>query len=70
MVEVSSEEAMKVFALKSTLGAKAAPKVLDKPPYVQPGKLPPQQAGAKQQQQRAAEMKELRRLAAVAIRRS
>ena len=66
VVEVSSEEAMKVFALRSTLAAKAALEVLDKPPYVHSGKPPPQQASAKQQQQTAAEVKKLRRLAAVA----
>ena len=68
VVEVASEESMKLFALKSMLGATAAPEVLTKPPYGQPGKPPPQQAGAKQQQQRAAEVKELHRLAAVAAK--
>ena len=66
VVKVSSEEAMKVFAIRSTLAAKAAPEVPDKPLYVQPGKPQLQQTSAKQQQQRAAEVKELRRLAAVA----
>ena len=53
------------FSLQSTLAAKAAPEVPDKPLHVQPGKPQLQQTSA-QQQQRAAEVKELRRLAAVA----
>ena len=67
-IAVASEDSMKLFALKSTLGATAAPEVLNKPPYVQPGKPPLQQAGAKQQQQRVAEVKELHGLSAVATK--
>ena len=63
--EETSQEAMKGFSFRSTLAAKAAPEVPDKPLHGQPAK-PQLQQTTVQQQQRTAEMKELRAKAAAA----